>query len=61
MKPTLIKLASGFEAVTGARFKPEFLPTLPTTSSGRSRRSRRQLRATSHAPAPATVPMLGHL
>ena len=57
-EPTLIKLASGFEAATEARRKPEFLPTRPTTSSGRSRR---QLRATSQAPAPATVPMLGHL
>jgi amidase len=60
-EPTLIKLASGFEAATGARRKPEFLPTLPTTSSGRSRRSRRQLRATREAPTPATAPMLGHL
>jgi amidase len=30
-EPTLIKLASGFEAVTHARQKPEFLPTLPFT------------------------------
>ncbi len=28
-EPTLIKLASGFEAVTHARQKPQFLPTLP--------------------------------
>jgi amidase len=37
-EPTLIKLASGFEAATSARRKPEFLPTLPTgPSSGRHR------------------------
>jgi len=30
-EPTLIKLASGFEAVTHARQKPEFLTTLPFT------------------------------
>jgi amidase len=29
-EPTLIKLASGFEHVTGARRKPEFQPSLPT-------------------------------
>lgn len=29
-EPTLIRLASGFEAVTRARRKPEFLATLPT-------------------------------
>ncbi len=28
-EPTLIRLASGFEAVTQARQKPQFLPTLP--------------------------------
>jgi amidase len=60
-EPTLIKLASGFEAATGARRKPEFLPTLPTTSGDRGRRSRRQVKATTQASAPATVPMLGHL
>jgi amidase len=58
-EPTLIKLASGFEAATGARRKPEFLPTLPTTSGGRTRRSRRRFGAT--RVAPATAPMLGHL
>jgi amidase len=30
-EPTLIKLASGFEAVTHARQKPQFLSTLPFT------------------------------
>jgi len=43
-EPTLIKLASGFEAVTKARRKPSFLPTLPmgnpdVRGSGRRRRS----------------------
>jgi amidase len=33
-EPTLIKLASGFEAATRARRKPQFLPTLPTGPSG---------------------------
>ena len=28
-EPTLIKLASGFEAATNARLKPQFIPTLP--------------------------------
>jgi amidase len=60
-EPTLIKLASGFEAATRARRKPEFLPTLPTTSGGRGRRSRRHVKTTTQASAPATVPMLGHL
>ena len=41
-EPKLIKLASGFEAATHARVKPQFLPTLPftdppTTSSSSSR------------------------
>jgi len=31
-EPKLIKLASGFEAVTHARQKPQFLSTLPFTS-----------------------------
>jgi len=29
-EPTLLKVASGFEAATRARLKPSFLPTLPT-------------------------------
>jgi len=53
-EPTLIKLASGFEAAKHARRKPQFLPTLPTgpTSGGRHRHhsSRRQL-ATNASPA----------
>jgi amidase len=36
-EPALIKLASGFEAVTEARRKPEFLSTLPTNGRGRPR------------------------
>jgi amidase len=34
-EPTLIKVASGFEAATHARRKPEFQPTLPLGGSGR--------------------------
>src|SRR5205823_12884997 len=37
-EPTLIKVASGFEAVTHARRKPGFLPTLPL--DGRAGRPR---------------------
>ena len=33
-EPTLVKLASGFEAVTHARQKPQFLATLPFTNPG---------------------------
>ena len=36
-EPGLIKLASGFEAVTRARRKPQFLPTLPLNESVRVR------------------------
>ncbi len=42
-EPTLIKVASGFEAVTKARRKPSFLETLPTETSrvhGSARRTR---------------------
>ena len=35
-EPTLIKLASSFEAVTNARIKPQFLPTLPLTDPSTS-------------------------
>ena len=62
-EPTLIKLASGFEAATEARRKPQFLPTLPTgpTSGGhhRHRSSHRHLDAT--ASSPAGRPMHVHL
>jgi amidase len=47
-EPTLIKLASGFEAATRARRTPEFVPTLPTSRSGGRHRhgsSHRQIRA----------------
>jgi len=33
-EPTLIKLASGFEAVTHARQEPKFLATLPFNTRG---------------------------
>jgi len=43
-EPTLIKLASGFEAATQARQKPQFLSTLPFSSPPPFRiKSRRQL------------------
>lgn len=38
-EPTLIKLASGFEAVRRARKKPQFLTTLPTEFVGGARRA----------------------
>ena len=60
-EPRLITLASGFEAVTGARRTPEFLPTLPTTSRALRHRSHGQSRATRPASAPASSRMLGHL
>jgi amidase len=60
-EPTLIKLASGFEAATGARRAPEFLATLPTTSGGHSRRARRNRQARKETRTAATIPMLGHL
>jgi amidase len=40
-EPTLIRLASGFEAVKQARKKPEFLETLPTGAPPRRRRGRK--------------------
>jgi amidase len=62
-EPTLIKLASGFEAATRARRKPQFLPTLPTgpKSGGHHRHhsSRRQF-GTNASPAEGR-PMHVHL
>ncbi len=40
-EPKLIKLASGFEAVTQARQKPQFLPTLPLGANPTPTRGRR--------------------
>jgi amidase len=61
-EPTLIKLASGFEAATDARRKPEFLPTLPTNGRSHSRRTKgrghRHLTARS---ASEMAEMLSHL
>jgi amidase len=39
-EPTLINLASGFEAAAKARKKPQFLPTLPTDGGTRQRRAK---------------------
>jgi amidase len=39
-EPTLIKLASGFEAVAQARRTPEFVPTLPFEVQGRQRKGK---------------------
>jgi amidase len=39
-EPKLIKLASGFEAATKARIKPQFLPTLPTDQAPPSRKGK---------------------
>jgi amidase len=58
-EPTLIKLASGFEAVTEARRKPEFLPTLPTNGRGRSRRAAGK--GHRHLTAPPVSEMAGML
>ncbi len=40
-EPKLIKLASGFEAATKARIKPQFLPTLPTDQAAPGRKGRK--------------------
>ncbi len=58
-EPTLIKLASGFEAATEARRKPEFLPTLPTNGRGRSRRAAGK--GHRHLTAPSASEMAGML
>jgi len=54
-EPKLIKLASGFEAVTQARQKPQFLETLPfsnpTTGPGKGRAPTRS----------KSRPLIGHL
>src|SRR5947207_1105769 len=39
-EPTLIKLASGFEAAAKARKKPQFLPTLPTDVAAKLQRGK---------------------
>jgi hypothetical protein len=63
-EPTLIKLASGFEAATEARRKPEFLPTLPTDGRGGSRRAPKAGKGHRHLTVPAAsemAAMLSHL
>jgi len=53
-EPTLITLASGFEAVTHARQEPKFLSTLPFNTKGEPMKSRPR-----HLPPARMVP--GHL
>lgn len=53
-EPTLITLASGFEAVTHARQAPQFLSTLPFNTRGEPTKTRRR-----HLPPQRMVP--GHL
>jgi amidase len=43
-EPTLIKLASGFEAAAHARTKPQFLPTLPTDGPGKKKDEKKDKR-----------------
>jgi amidase len=52
-EPTLIKLASGFEAVSKARKKPKFLPTLPTDTGGVSPKPRTLGSPLAHSSGPA--------
>jgi amidase len=60
-EPTLIKLASGFEAATEARTPPEFLPTLPT-NGGRGRGAASTRHGQHRVPSAAEMtPMGGHL
>jgi amidase len=63
-EPTLIKLASGFEAARKARRTPQFLPTLPTGSSGKQLRSADTPRTRARARAgamPVANPVAGRL
>jgi amidase len=50
-EPTLIKLASGFEAVTHARHEPQFLSTLPFNTKGEPTKVHRR-----HLPPQRTIP-----
>jgi amidase len=62
-EPTLIKLASGFEAVARARKKPEFEPTLPFEVQGSLRKPRphaQSITKSNQLPADAHR-MIGHL
>ncbi len=54
-EPELIKLASGFEAATQARRRPQFLSTLPLTGSGPSQKVHQARRPS------GTRPVLGQL
>jgi amidase len=62
-EPTLIKLASGFEAVARARKRPRFEPTLPFDAEGRPRKPHSHADASAESkqlPA-AAHRMFGHL
>jgi amidase len=63
-EPTLIKLASGFEAVARARRKPEFEPTLPFEVQGHGRttaRANATTKSKSKQLPTAARSMIGHL
>jgi len=62
-EPTLIKLASGFEAVRRARRKPQFLPTLPIETLGGQLRIAGSRAETRRASMPRVVgnPVAGRL
>ena len=62
-EPTLIKLASGFEAVASARKKPGFEPTLPFEVQGRTRKPRPHADAFTKSKELPTMArsMIGHL
>ena len=61
-EPTLIKLASGFEAVAQARQKPGFEPTLPFEVQGRPKRNGKAAPSAQSQELPSAAHrMFGHL
>jgi hypothetical protein len=60
-EPGLIKLASGFEAVTRARRAPDLLPTLPTNGGRRHHGPRGHGHNRAASPPTMSAPMLSHL
>jgi amidase len=60
-EPTLIKLASGFEAVAKARRKPEFAPSLPFEIQGRRRKPKANAKAKAKLLPTAARSMIGNL